>query len=608
LNPYLELTNKTDDSKNDNLIANMENWFRLTRDLQLVVTLGANQNTTRRQVFFPDGIGEGYFTKGQASSGQTTTNSYNINGYFLYAKEFNDVHKLNVTLGGEWNKSVLEQLSTTGQGFDLPFFGVNNIGSALQQQIGSYKEDRTIQSLFFRANYTFKDKYVLNTSVRQDGASPFAENKKYGVFPSVGVAWNLSEEDFVKNVGFINNAKLRLSYGKTGSQSISPYSSLARYGNSFYQVGYPATIVTSVAQSSLGNADLTWETTNQINAGLDFNIFNDRLVFSFDYYDKTTDKLLQPRALPSQSGFGSITDNYGKIGNKGIEVSLQADLIRSTDLTFTTRVTATRNRNTLINLGDRKDDQYIGLGGNLFSGTSNILTPGKLIGYFYGYHVTGLAQAKDFTGGVPNYPYPGGPSNQIPGTWLYEDRNGDGKITSADRMILGNSNPDFTYGWTNDITWKNFSLNLFFTGSQGNDVLNVTRFYLNSGLVNYSGVVFNQTEEWYNKRWTAANPTNDIRFPGIQTNIATGDINNTLIENGSYFRLKNLTLSYTFSNLKVIKNPRLFFTGTNLFTITKYSGFDPEVSSYGQSLLQQGIDFGAYPSSKTYTVGLSCTF
>lgn len=608
INPYLELTSKTDDSKNDNVIANIENWFRLRSDLQLVVTLGANQNATRRQTFFPDGIGEGYYTKGQANNSVANTNSYNINGYFLYDKLFSNVHKINLTLGGEWNYSVLEQLSAVGQGFDLPYFGVNNIGSALSQQIGSYKEDRTIESGFFRANYSYKGKYVLNASVRLDGASPFSENKKFGWFPAVGLAWNLSEEEFMQRAGFVNNAKLRVSYGVTGSQAISPYSSLARYGNSFYQVGYPSTIVTSVYQTSLGNSDLTWETTSQLNAGIDFNILNDRLVFSFDYYNKVTDKLLQPRALPSQSGFSSITDNYGKIGNKGFEISLQGDIVRNKNFRFTSRVAISRNRNTLINLGDRTAEQYIGLGGNLQSGTASVLIPGKEIGYFYGYHVIGLAQASDFTNGVPNYAYAGGPTNQIPGTWIYEDRNKDGKITADDRMILGNSNPTFTYGWTNDINWKNFGLNLFFTGSQGNDVLNVTRFYLNSGLLNNSGVVFNQSEDWYKNRWTTQNPTNDTRYPGIQTSVATSDINNTFLENGSYFRLKTLTLSYTLPSTKVIKNPRLFFTGTNLITITKYTGFDPEVSSYGQSLLQQGIDFGAYPASKTYTIGVTCTF
>ncbi len=183
MNPYLELTNKTDDSKNDNVIANVENWFHLRKDLKLVVTLGANQNTTRRQIFFPDGIGEGYYTKGQGSNSLATTNSYNINGYFLYDNVLSDIHRLNITLGGEWNYSVLEQANAVGQGFDLPYFGVNNIGSALSQQIGSYKEDRTIQSGFFRANYTFNDKYVLNASVRLDGASPFADNKKVWPLP-----------------------------------------------------------------------------------------------------------------------------------------------------------------------------------------------------------------------------------------------------------------------------------------------------------------------------------------------------------------------------------------------------------------------------------------
>lgn len=608
-NPYNELTAKTDASKNDYSILNIENWFNIVKDLKLVVTLGGNQNLTRRQIFLPATTSAGNTVNGKGSNTMANTYSYNVNAYFLYDKTFNKEHKLNVTLGAEYNNQTLESLDTYSSGFDIPLFGVNNIGSAQTQNIGSYKEERTLQSGFFRANYSYKGKYVLNTSVRMDGASPFAANKKYGLFPAVALAWNMDEENFMKGVTAVTNTKWRVSYGETGSQAISPYSSLAQYGSSFYQVGTDGTVVTALYPTGLGNPNLSWEITRQFNAGLDFSVLNNRITVSFDYYNKTTVDLLQSRVLPSQSGFGSIIDNYGSMRNRGVELSLQADVVRTKSFRYNTRFNISHNKTTLLNLGDRTASDYVGIGGNLLGGVSGILTPGKEVGRFFGYKIIGLAQEADFnTDGTPNYAYAGGVSDQIPGTWKYDDLNKDGKITSDDRQVLGKSTPDFTYGWTNDFTWKNFGLNLFFTGSAGNDILNLTRFYLNNGLINYSGVIFNQSEDWYQNRWTTSNQHNNPLYPGTQRGIGTGDINSTMIENGSFFRLKMLTLSYQFPNITVLKNPRLFVTGTNVFTITKYTGFDPEVSSFSQSLLQQGIDFGAYPSQRSYTIGFSCNF
>lgn len=608
-NPYNELSAKTDVSKNDYSILNIENWFNIAQDLKLVVTLGGNQNLTRRQVFMPGTTSAGKAVNGRGSSTMANTYSYNVNAYFLYDKTFREDHKLNLTLGAEYNNQTMELLNTSSSGFDIPLFGVDNIGSAQTQNIGSYKEERTLQSGFFRANYSYKGKYVLNTSVRLDGASPFAANKKYGLFPAVAVAWNMDEENFMKGVTAITNTKWRLSYGETGSQAINPYSSLAQYGSNFYEVGANGTIVTALYPTGLGNSNLSWERTRQFNAGLDFSVLNNRLTVSFDYYNKTTVDLLQSRVLPSQSGFGSIIDNYGSMRNRGVELSLQSDIIRTKKFRYNTRLNISHNKTTLLNLGTRTASDYVGISGNLLGGVSGILTPGEEVGRFFGYKVIGLVQESDFkTDGTPDYAYAGGLNEQIAGTWKYEDLDNSGNITADDRQVLGRSTPDFTYGWTNDFTWKNLGVSLFFTGSSGNDVLNLTRFYLNNGLIDYAGVIFNQSEDWYQNRYTENNQHNNPLYPGTQRGISTGDINSTMLEDGSFFRLKMLTLSYQLPNISVLKNPRLFVTGTNVFTLTKYTGFDPEVSSFNQSLLQQGIDYGAYPAQRSYTIGLSCNF
>ncbi|MCO5238415.1 MAG: TonB-dependent receptor [Chitinophagaceae bacterium] len=609
-NYYHELNGKTDISKNDYSILNIENWFNITKDLKLVVTLGGNQNLTRRQVFLPVTTAAGNGVNGKGSNTMSNTYSYNVNGYFLYEKTFQQDHKLNVTLGAEYNNQTTELLNTSSSGFDIPYFGVDNIGSARTQGIGSYKEERTLQSGFFRGNYSYKDRYVLNTSVRLDGASPFAANKKYGLFPAVALAWNMDSEDFMRSVTFVTNTKWRVSYGETGSQAINPYSSLAQYGSGFYELGANSTVVTALYPTGLGNANLSWERTRQFNAGLDFSVFSNRLGVSFDYYNKTTVDLLQSRVLPAQSGFGSIIANYGSMRNRGVELSLQADIIRSRSFRYNTRLNLSHNKTILLNLGDRTSSDYTTIGGNLQGGVAAILTPGKEVGRFFGYKVTGLAQPSDFnTNGTPDYPYAGSAADHGPGTWKYEDLDKSGKINADDRQVLGKSSPDFIFGWTNDITWKNFGLNLFFTGSVGNDVLNLTQFYLNSGMINYAGMVFNQSEDWYLNRWTPANPHNNPRYPGTQkTAGGITDINSAMLEDGSYFRLKLLALSYQFPDIAVIKNPRLFVTGTNVLTFTKYTGFDPEVSSYGEQLLRQGIDYGAYPAQRSFTIGFSCNF
>lgn len=609
-NPYTTLLDKTDKLYSDYIVANFENNFKLAPGLQFVLSAGSNQSLSRRIQYFPVTTAQGYTQKGTGSNFTANTYSYNVNAYLNYVKTFNQVHDINLTGGVEYNTENLRLLNTSSSGFDIPGFGIDNIGSARIQSVGSYKEDRTIQSGFFRANYTFNRKYVFNGSVRVDGASPFAKNKKYGVFPAVAAAWNLNEEEFMKGLGWLTNAKIRGSFGETGSQAINPYSSLAQYGNAFYQTGTGnGSVNTVLFPNTLPNSNLSWERTKQFDLGIDFSVIKNIINISFDYYNKTTEGLLQPRQLPGQSGFVSVTDNYGSIRNRGVELTVGANIINNTGFNWTSKLTVSHNNNILLNLGEITAPQYVSLAGNLQGGVSGILQAGKGLGLFYGERIIGLVQSGDIVGGVPKYPYPGAASDQIAGQWKFDDINKDGKIdVTNDRTVLGKATPDFTFGWNNDISYKNFGMNLFFTGSYGNDVLNLTGFYLNNGSPNFSEIFFNQTEDWYKNRWTPANPTNDQRYPGIQKRIPFTDINSAMVENGSFLRLKSATVYYNIPSNKIIKNARIFVTGTNLFTITKYTGFDPEVSAYGQSLLQQGIDYGSYPSNKTFTIGFSTNF
>ncbi|MEO8960249.1 MAG: SusC/RagA family TonB-linked outer membrane protein [Ginsengibacter sp.] len=478
-NPVNELKSKIDVVKNDYSTINIENDFKILESLKLVVTLGGNQSLSRRQIFLDQNTVLGHDKKGIGYSYVSNTYSYNANAYLNYDKLFGDVHKLDLTLGTEYNVQTLEQLGTSTSNFTIPFFGINNINSALSQEAKSYREDRKMQSAFLRGNYSYKGKYILNTSVRVDGASPFAENKKYGLFPTAGAAWNLDKEEFMKNVSFISTSKVRVSYGETGSQAISPYSSLQQFVNGIYPTGANNTFTLTMFPSSLGNANLSWEKTRQFDIGTDISVLDSRLSFSFDFYNKLTTDLLQPRKIPSQSGYTDITDNYGTIQNRGVEFSIVANIVEKKNTHLSTQFNLSRNKNVLVNLGSNKAPTYASIGNNLVGGVSGILIPGQEIGQFFGYKLIGLVQAKDFgSDGKPTYPFPGAVSIQHPGAIKYQDTNKDGKIDINDRQILGKSSPDFTFGWTNNFTWKNLSVNMFVTGSVGNDLAGLTRFYI----------------------------------------------------------------------------------------------------------------------------------
>ena len=611
-NPYIDLSQKTDIQYNDNIVFNLENIFRITDNLNFVASVGTNQEVNRRQIFFNANLNNGFLQNGEGTSAVSNTYSYNASGYFSFDKQIGKDHKINAVLGAESNTSTLELVSTYGANFGVQTLGAFSLGVAQTQTIGTYKEKRVIESGFARATYAYKGKYVLNASMRVDGASPFAENKKIGYFPAVGVAWNLKEEKFMEGVTFFRDLKIRGSYGITGSQAISPYSSLSRWSTAFYEIGNPYVISSLLRPDALGNANLTWEETEQYNIGADFSILKNILTVSFDYYHKLTKGLLQQKSIPSQSGFTSITDNSGTMLNSGIELNLQAKIINRRDLKVSTSAILSRNKNVLQDLGPNTAAQYFAISGNLQGGVSHILKPGERVGDIFGYQLDGLIQPKDLDGGGnPTFPFPGGAINQTPGSWKYVDVNGDGTINGDDRKVLGHGTPDFTYGWTTDFTWKRFGLNVFFNGSYGNDIVNVTGFYLNSGVMNqFAGITFSQTQDWYSNRWTTANQHNNVKYPSVQAGIgeAVSDVTSAMVENGSFFRLKSLTLSYSFRDYGPLKTPQVFVTGTNLFTITKYTGFDPEVSSFQQSVVQPGVDFGAYPTTRTLTLGVTCSF
>ncbi|WP_052188271.1 TonB-dependent receptor [Cellulophaga sp. Hel_I_12] len=604
-NPYLEVTEKDDRTFNTDILFNTKISWDITKNLSYTFNGGINFRNDVREIFYPSTVGQGIIPVGVATSNTGRAYDYVVSNYFDYSKMFNDIHDFSATAGLEYSEFNNYAFNTNVSNFELEILGLDNVGIGTSlNNIGSGRSLAVLQSGFFRLQYAYKEKYLLTATARADGSSRFSQNRKWGYFPSVSLGWNIAKENFLKESKTINNLKLRGSYGEVGSQSIAPYQSLARYGTTQYPIGNSPSL--GFIPTSVENPNLKWETTEQLNVGLDLGLLKDRITFTAEYYKKTTRDLLQSIQLPSQSGFGGALVNFGSIENAGFEFDLNAYVIQKEKFTWDTSFNISFNKNKVLELGGDEEIFGPGIGAN-FIGGAHIYRPGDEFGLFWGYIANGLIQQSDLDAAAASgTPLPARNNDRQLGHWLLEDREPDGVINQNDKTIIGNPNPDYVFGWNNDFTFKNFTLNVFIQGSQGNDILNALRTITNMGFDNNESYK-NQTVDWYRNRWTPENPTNNILYPSINT--PSPDAGNYMVEDGSYIRLKNLSLRYSIpSNNLGFSAIQVFVTGTNLFTITNYSGFDPEVSSLGANTLAPGVDLGVYPRQQSYTLGVNLKF
>ncbi|MBC6996602.1 TonB-dependent receptor [Neolewinella lacunae] len=608
-NPYLEVTAKEDRNFNTDLLGNIKMDVKLTDDLTFTFNGGANIRLGLRETFFPSTVGPGILSRGSATSNYGRGYDLTSSTYLNFNKTFNERHTFSATAGLEYSEFNNYSSNTSVSNFELEILGLDNVGIGTGlNNIGTGRSLSVLQSGFLRLNYSYLGKYLLTVTGRADGSSRFAENEKWGYFPSAAIGWRVSEENFLKGSQTISNLKLRASLGETGTQSIAPYQSLARYGTIQYPVGNNPAL--GFVPNSVEAPNLRWETTRQLNLGIDLGLWNNRLEFIFDYFVKTTEDLLANTPLPPQSGFGGALVNLGSIENRGIELGVNAFIINSPSFSWNTGFNFTTYETTVLELGG--DGEVFGpaIAAN-FGGNAHIYRVGEEFGQFFGLVTTGLIQQSDLDAAMEaGVPLPAFNNDRELGHWKYADISGpngepDGVINNLDRQVIGSPNPDFILGWNNDFTYKNFSLNIFIQGTVGNDVLNAIRPVLNSGFANNESYK-NQTLDWYLNRWTPENPTNDPRYPSI--NSASAPVADFMIEDGSYLRLKNVSLRYRipFQN-RAISSIQLYVTGTNLITLTEYSGFDPEVSALG-SPLAPGVDLGVYPRQRAYTFGLNVGF
>lgn len=600
-NPLANLLERKNDMTNDKFNGTAFLEVHPFEGFTAKATAGVELLNNFKGTYLPKSTYQGEIEGGVATTYDFRATRQVFEGILNYMKTFNNMHDLNVMLGYSYEKYNSEYRQTEAKGFSTDLFQWNNLSAASTKDIMSNKTENILASFFGRVNYTFKDKYLATVTVRRDGSSRFGVNNHWGTFPSGSLAWRASEEDFIKNLNLFSNLKVRAGYGVTGNERIGDYASYALIStNRITLDGSSNKPGTHLNQSSPENASLKWETTSQYNVGVDMGFFDNRLSVTLDGYWKKTEDLLLKVSLPYYTGFTSGQRNIGAIQNRGFEIDITSHNLTS-DFTWDTKFNLAVNRNKVLDLGS-STDIYITSSkpmGTVSEEAYAVVREGESLGSLFGYKYIGVLQE-----GETYAPQP----NSKPGDPKFEDVNKDGKIDSDDRTIIGNANPDVIFGLTNNFAWKGFDLSIFFQGSIGNDLLNMTRMNLE----------WKRTPDALN-RWTPTNTNTDIPRNGFYYSQYGGYINDHFIEDASFLRLKNLTLGYTIPFKKVVSSCRVYFSAENLFTITGYSGWDPEVDTKANEATQSGgsqqtanagagLDFNAYPSTRTYTVGLNITF
>ncbi|RFM28187.1 SusC/RagA family TonB-linked outer membrane protein [Deminuibacter soli] len=602
-NPLLDIIATTNESNLTRVLGSISGEYKITNDLVLKITGGADLLNVKQNYYAPSttgspaGSSSGYAASGYASVGTSNAVTWINENTLTYDHQFNHKHFVTVLAGYTTQFQKDESAVASAQKFPNDLTSFNNLNYASTAVLSSSDGHRsTINSFLGRINYSFNHKYNITLSERADGSSRLGANNRWGFFPSVGLSWNISQEDFfVPASRIISNLKLRLSAGRTGNSEVPPYSSLAALTPTNYYFG--GALVTGIAPLQLANPDLKWETTTQYNAGADIGLFRNRVNISADVYYKKTSDLLLNVPFPLYTGYSSVLENVGSVSNKGVEFSISSDNIKNKQLTWRTTALFAANQNKILNIGP--DTRYYYPVAPTGQVSPVIVQVGLPVGTFWGYSTNGLLTAEDISKGAPML---NGVSQQV-GDRKYVDYDKNGVINTADKHNLGSAQPKFTYGLTNSISYKNFDLSFFFQGSYGNKIFNLLQQKLEIPTLslNASSTLLD--------RYSATNPNG--KLPKA-TNSPVPQVTDRYIESGSYLKLKNLSLGYTFSKgiIQAIhaKQLRLYVSAQNLITWTKYSGYDPEVNFYEGDNTKQGIDYGIYPSTRTFLAGLNISF
>ena len=602
-NPLILYTKADDQQRLTQINASGFADYKLLKELTFRIRVGANNSSGLRQYYMPRGTYMGEQKGGYAYQGHTRNFDYLTEYTLNYSKTFKSKHSINAVGGYTWQNWIMRSDGVNVGGFPNDNFTFYNLSSASSvSKPVNQTTTWSLASFLGRINYTYDKRYLFTVSLRDDGSTRLAPGKKWSLFPSGAIGWNVHNEKFMKNQEFVSELKLRASYGIAGNQSVSVGSTLSQYGSGTAVINQ--TIQTVYNPNNMPNNTLTWETTEQANAGFDLSIIKNRFGMSFDMYRKETSSLLINLPIPGSTGYVNYTTNAGSVENKGLEFSIRGNILTG-KFTWSANGNISFNRNKILAF-DGVMQSYNGPNnGTINNQPLTIAKIGYPIGAFYGYKIIGIYQTQDEING-----YATDPANPIPGSFKFADISGpsgvpDGLISDYDRTILGNPYPDYIFGLNNDFTWKGFSLNVFIQGSIGQSVVNANRYVLD-GMVAGSNI----RQEAYDNRWTGPGTSNT--YPGARSGITQfgGRFTDFILEDASFVRLKSVTLSYSFETkwIKPLTGLKMFVSGKNLFTLSDYKGYDPEINSQGQNSMTQGIDGGSIPQYRTFSVGLTANF
>lgn len=600
-NPIEGLLKTSDELTVNRLLGNIMGEYLLTKDITYSIRFGLDYLGQLNDIY----VKKGNFLNPSpgATIRQDYNNNYLIENILSYNHTFKQKHRISATAGYTWQKNVGRFFQQGGTGFQFDDFGTNNLGSAAVTNANvTNKNESAIISYLGRVNYIFNDKYIVTITGRADGSSRFGENNKWGFFPSGALAWRLSREEFMANIGVISDLKLRTSYGQTGNQEIGLYNSISRMNSVISVFGNPLAAAIGYVPTSLANPDLKWEVNTQFDVGLDLSVLNNRITFTADYYKKRTDDLLANLPIPGSSGFSSILINSGSIENQGYEFSLNSVIVDNKNINWSINANAAHNNTKVLKLAVSTRQFFAPSIPSPLDRPVNIIKEGEVLSSFYGYQEDGLWTADQTAGSI----MPTAKAGDI----RYKDLSGpngkpDGKIDGNDQTILGSPYPDLTWGLTSNLTVKDFYLIVFLQGVSGLKVFNSNDFMIANSLTRTS----NQLSE-VSDHWSTANPNPNAKYPRL-SNVQLL-VSDRFVQKADYLRLRNIVLGYNLPaakmNVKWLEASRVYVSAQNLFTLTDYHGYDPEVSQTGSGSLVKGLDRGSYPANKTFTIGLNITF
>jgi len=605
-NPVATMNEVVRQTQRNGILGDMFVEIKITPNLTAKITGGADISNVKNDTYLPSNTNEGQGSKGRG------TIRYNLNQNWLnentlsYINEFGD-HSVSAVAGATFQENIFEYVSGSSQGFTNDILQENNLqGAETYNSPESGKTRWALISYLARVNYSYKGKYLASIAGRIDGSSRFGINNKYAFFPSGSLAWRASEEEFIQKMNLFSYLKLRASFGYTGNQEIGLYNSLPTTGTQTYTFG-DGTLATGVSPNKIANADLQWEKTAQFDVGIDMAFFDNRLGVTLDYYYKKTTEMLYSEQVPYTTGFTTYLNNIGSMQNQGFELEIRGDILRG-ELKWNTDFNLSLNRNKVLSLaGVLYKDVGVNQGHLKIDPWSRRLFVGEPIGSFFGWQFDGIIQEGETISQTISQVGPG--RRKYKDVSSEDDNPEDGKYTgdpdgvvdNADRQVIGNALPDFIGGMNNNFSYKNFSLSVFLQWSVGNDILNFdkTQLTLPTGGQNVYAEMVN--------RWTPDNPSNELPLASTNRQIVFNDY---YIEDGSYLKIKNIVLGYTFPKnlVKYVDRLYLYTSLDNYITFTKYSGFDPEVSLHGASNLTMGEDYSTYPQSKTIMFGVKIDF